>query len=84
MSQAFILMVGNHIFNILRIYMDEVSKNDGDDGSSMIENDISIGSNAILSARGRDLTTGEGSIIATSLIVTKDVEPYTVVAGVPA
>ena len=33
---------------------------------------------------GKDITIGEGSIIGAGSIVTKDVEPYSIVAGVPA
>ena len=34
--------------------------------------------------KGKSLTIGEGAIIAAGALVVKDVEPYTVVAGVPA
>lgn len=46
-----------------------------------IGNDVWIGSNAtILSG----VTVGDGAIVAAGAVVTKDVEPKTVVAGVPA
>ena len=46
-----------------------------------IEDNVWIGANAII-LRGTNI--GEGSVIAAGAIVTKDVEPYTIVAGVPA
>ena len=46
-----------------------------------IGNDVWIGSNAtILSG----VTVGSGAIVAAGAVVTKDVEPNTVVGGVPA
>jgi acetyltransferase-like isoleucine patch superfamily enzyme len=48
-----------------------------------IEDDVWIGTRAIISAN-RPLTIGRGSIIATGSIVTKDVEPYSIVGGNPA
>ena len=46
-----------------------------------IEDDVWIGFNAIIL---KGVTIGKGSIIAAGSIVTKDVEPYTVVGGNPA
>lgn len=46
-----------------------------------IENKVWIGFNAILL---KGITIGEGSIIAAGSIVTKNVPPYTLVAGSPA
>ena len=46
-----------------------------------IGNDVLISSNAIIL---RDLKIGDGAIVGAGAVVTKDVEPYTVVAGVPA
>ncbi len=47
----------------------------------IIENDVWIGNNAIVK---QGVTIGSGAIIASGAIVTKDVEPYSVVAGIPA
>jgi acetyltransferase-like isoleucine patch superfamily enzyme len=41
----------------------------------------SIGSNATILA---GVTIGEGAVVGAGAVVTKDVEPYTIVAGVPA
>jgi acetyltransferase-like isoleucine patch superfamily enzyme len=44
-------------------------------------NDVWIGMNAIIL---KGVTVGEGAIVAAGAVVTKDVAPYTVVAGNPA
>ena len=46
-----------------------------------IGNDVWIGYDAIIMA---GVTIGDGAIIATRAVVTKDVPPYTIVGGVPA
>ncbi len=46
-----------------------------------IENDVWIGASAIILA---GVTIGVGSVIAAGAVVTKDVEPYSIMAGVPA
>jgi acetyltransferase-like isoleucine patch superfamily enzyme len=46
-----------------------------------IGNDVWIGENAIIMG---GLTIGDGAIIAAGALVTKDVEPYQVVGGIPA
>lgn len=47
----------------------------------IIGNDVWIGAGVIILS---GVTVGECSIIGAGAVVTKDVEPYTVVAGVPA
>lgn len=49
--------------------------------SVIIEDDVWIGSNAIITG---GVTLGKGSIVAAGAVVTKSVAPYTIVAGVPA
>src|SRR5690606_2894403 len=46
-----------------------------------IGNDVWIGENVTL---GHGVRIGDGSVIASNSVVTKDVEAYTVVGGVPA
>jgi len=46
-----------------------------------IENDVWIGSNAIIL---QGVNIGNGAIVAAGAVVTKDVPPYAVVGGVPA
>lgn len=47
-----------------------------------IENDVWIGDNVIITAGCSNI--GEGSILAAGSVVTKDVDPYSVVGGNPA
>ena len=50
-------------------------------GDIVIGNDVWIGYEAVILA---GVTIGDGAIIGTRAVVTKDVPPYTVVGGVPA
>lgn len=50
-------------------------------GDIMIGNDVWIGYEAVILA---GVTVGDGAIIGTRAVVTKDVPPYTIVGGVPA
>lgn len=47
----------------------------------LIGNDVWIGSNVLIMS---GVKIGDGAVVAAGAIVTKDVEPYTVVGGVPA
>jgi len=48
---------------------------------TLIGNDVWIGENATILS---DISIGDGAIVAAGAVVTKDVEPYTIVGGVPA
>lgn len=50
-------------------------------GNIVIGNDVWIGYEAIILA---GVTIGDGAIIGTRAVVTKDVPPYTIVGGIPA
>lgn len=50
-------------------------------GNIIIGNDVWIGYEAVIMA---GVTIGDGAIIGTRAVVTKDVPPYTIVGGVPA
>lgn len=48
---------------------------------------VTIGDYAVIGGRATILprvTVGEGAVVATGAVVTKDVDPYTLVGGVPA
>ncbi len=51
------------------------------DSNTVIGNDVWIGYGAVILS---GITVGDGAIIAAGAVVTKDVEPYTIVGGVPA
>jgi virginiamycin A acetyltransferase len=46
-----------------------------------IGNDVWIGAGAVIN---RGITVGDGAVIGANAVVTKDVEPYSIVGGVPA
>ena len=46
-----------------------------------VENDVWIGSGAVIT---RGVTVGHGAVIGANAVVTKNVEPYSIVGGVPA
>lgn len=50
-------------------------------GDILVGNDVWIGFEAVILA---GVTIGDGAIIGTRAVVTQDVPPYTIVAGVPA
>lgn len=50
-------------------------------GDTIIGNDVWIGYDALIMP---GITIGDGAVIGTRAVVTKDVEPYTIVAGNPA
>lgn len=50
-------------------------------GDIVVGNDVWIGYEAVIMA---GVTIGDGAVIGTRAVVTKDVPPYTIVAGIPA
>lgn len=59
-------------------YIKEIGKQDS---ITNIGNDVWIGLNAIIM---RGITIGDGAVIGAGAVVTKDVEPYSIVVGNPA
>lgn len=59
----------------------EVTKAWDNKGNIIIGNDVWIGYEAVILS---GVTIGDGAIIGTHTVVTKDVPPYTIVGGVPA
>lgn len=58
-----------------------VSKAWDNKGDIIVGNDVWIGYEAVILA---GVTIGDGAIIGTCAVVTKDVPPYTIVGGIPA
>ena len=51
------------------------------DPPTLIGNDVWIGNGAIIL---RGINVGDGAVIGAGAVVTKDIEPYTIVVGAPA
>lgn len=89
----FILTSANHTMKSLSTYpfpiffeewgLDVANITDAWDnkGDIVIGNDVWIGYEAVILS---GITIGDGAIIGTRAVVTKDVPPYTIVGGVPA
>ncbi len=88
---SFIMNGGNHLNNATTSYPFAIfgqdwknameGKNYPSKGDTTVGNDVWIGHNATIMP---GITIGDGAIIATNATVTKDVAPYSVVAGNPA
>ncbi|MBN1309833.1 MAG: acyltransferase [Anaerolineae bacterium] len=54
-------------------------------GKVILEPDVWVGTNCVISSPGgRTLTIGEGSVVAASSVVTRDIPPFMFVGGLPA
>ncbi|CAM2813653.1 acyltransferase [Campylobacter hyointestinalis] len=73
-----VLRASNHTFDNLDLPIIEQGHTYGE---IIIEDDVWIASNCVVTANTR---IGRSSIIAAGSVVTKDVEPYSIVGGVPA
>lgn len=92
-GSKFIFTCGNHSLQSLStytfpIFFDEWELDKGkiteawdNKGDIVIGNDVWIGYEAVIMS---GVTIGDGAIIRTRAVVTKDVAPYTIVGGVPA
>lgn len=75
---------GNHRFDVIGRFMStitEVEKRPDDDKDVIIEDDVWIGTRAIIL---QGVTIGRGAIVAAGAVVTRNVPPYAIVGGVPA
>lgn len=70
---------GDHRFD--KIAMPVIFSGRPETPKTLVEDDVWIGNRAIIMA---GITIGRGAIVAAGAVVTKDVAPYTIVAGTPA
>lgn len=79
-----VIITGDHDTGIIGKYLDEVTDTDKAeecDQDVIIDDDVWIGANVTI-LKGVHINTG--AVIAAGSVVTKDIDPYTVNAGVPA
>lgn len=79
MGPDVIVYTQNHSFNKIDVPM--IKQGNTEKEEVIIEDDVWIGARTIILP---GIKIGRGSIIGAGSIVTKDVEPYTIVAGNPA
>lgn len=75
---------GDHRIDLVGRFMDEVTegeKRPEDDRDVVIGDDVWVGARVVIL---HGVTLGRGSVIGAGSVVTKDVPPYAVSAGVPA
>ncbi len=84
-AEAVILMGGNHTHRVdwfcLYPFMDYIEEAYQGKGDTYIGDGAWIGMRAMIMP---GVSIGEGAVIAANSVVTKDVEPYSIVAGSPA
>lgn len=88
---TFIMNGGNHLVDAVSSFPFAIfgkgwegameGKNYPTKGNTVVGNDVWIGYNAVIMP---GVTIGDGAVIASCSVVTKDVEPYTIVGGNPA
>ena len=80
------LLGGEHNLDTISTYPFKVKvfgeeREAGSKGNIVVKDDVWIGQNAIICS---GVTIGQGAVVAAGAVVTKDVEPYTIVGGNPA
>lgn len=77
-AQNVVLRASNHYFNNITIPINQQGHSGGE---IVIEDDCWIGANVVVTPNVR---IGRHSIVGAGAVVTSDIEPYSIVAGVPA
>ncbi|PMO67495.1 hypothetical protein BCT05_06880 [Vibrio breoganii] len=79
LAQDVIIIGGNHAFNDASLKISE--QGEGKQGAIVLEDDVWVGARSIILTGVR---IGKGAVIGAGSVVTKDVQPNTIVAGNPA
>jgi galactoside O-acetyltransferase len=77
-AQNVVLRASDHEYSDIDI---PINQQGHTGGQIIIGNDCWIGANAVIA---RNVKIGDHSIVAAGAVVTKDVEPFAIVGGVPA
>lgn len=83
-SRDSLFVTGTHRYDIVGRYIESIGDDEklpGNDSDIRINDDAWIGSKCIVL---KGVTIGEGAIVASGAVVTKDVPPYSIVGGCPA
>ncbi len=82
------IKIGNNVRISPNVYfhasghdLNDLTFNTHKGGSIVVENGVWIGANSIILP---NVTIGQSSVVAAGAVVTKDVPPFTLVAGIPA
>jgi acetyltransferase-like isoleucine patch superfamily enzyme len=78
------IMAGNHNTSLLKRFMFDITETEKrleDDRDVVIEDDVWVGTRAIIL---NGVSVGRGAIVAAGAVVAKSVPPYAIVGGVPA
>ena len=78
------MITGNHRIDIVGRFMVDITEREKlpeNDEDIVVQSDVWVGAGAIIL---KGVTIGEGSVVAAGSVVTKDVEPYSIVGGIPA
>ncbi|QOR62623.1 acyltransferase [Sulfurovum indicum] len=78
-AQRVMIIGGNHEISQIDVPMD--TQGEGKQGPITIEDDVWIGAGSIILT---GITIGKGAVVGAGSVVTKSVEPYSIVAGNPA
>jgi len=81
MLAPYVQILGGKAHNISDIKIPMVLQGEYYKGKIIIEEDVWIGTNAVIMPNVR---IGRGSIVGANSVVTKNIEPFTIVGGVPA
>lgn len=84
MGPGVTIITGNHRTDVKGKHIIEVSEEDKlpeNDADVKVMDGVWIGANVTIL---KGVTIGEGAVVAAGAVVTKSVEPYSIVAGVPA